>query len=256
MPDLSSAFNKRNLRLGLAGVLASVSLAGMAAPAHAQEAAPSATTATTSAAPDSAPDSRRDSRASGTTTTLDRNTCMETTVNNKRNNFLIFGNSRSSTTTTYNEECGRDRLAMTRNGSIAQLMSATNADGSPDITMRAMGLQLYRQSSDEARQQVDAMLLANGLDAEKVVLSITPTGSAAVCVRQPAPAATAGTPVRVSVSFRCTAPGATAAPAVPAAADGTATSTTGTTTPVIGTPDVTGTTVANAAAPAAPAPRP
>lgn len=215
MSDLSSSFNKRNLRLGLASVLLSV---GMAAPLHAQEAPSESAPATPTAAdttpvaattaaktPDSAP-------AAATATTLDTTTCMETTTTNNRRNFLVFGNSRSKSTTTYNEQCGENQKLMARSNSIAVLMSASNADGTPDITMRAMGLQLYRQSDEQARQHVDAMLLAHGMNVKDIILSLTPEGAAAVCVRQsaaPIAAATAGTPVRASISFRCTAPGAT-----------------------------------------------
>lgn len=220
MPALSTSFIK-TARHATLGLLAATALGTMATPAAAQEAPRDPAAAAAAGAPTTTTRTNED----GSTTTLNQITCVETYSRERRNGgFLgIIGNSRSSeSSSTSNEQCRKD----TRDAAVAfSLMTATNSDGTPDMPMRALGLEMYRNSSDGARQRIDTLLAAAGTDYERLVFSTTPTGAAAVCVRQPAttlptaPAgaaqpATAGTPVRVSVSFRCTQPGA-AQPAAP-----------------------------------------
>ncbi len=232
---LSQSFNPTAvIRRSLIATAAAVTLMG--GTAYAQEAAPAEPTPVTDTA--TRGDSNANRNGNGSTTVLNDQTCMETTQTSSRNGgFLgIIGVvKRNSTTSVYNEACGTNRIT---EAAAISMMTATTPDGTPDIPMRALGIQIYLEQSPENRARLDRALAAQNTTFGQVNFSIAGSTGAMQCVRQPAATPVAAGQVTTNVSFRCLPRATTTAPAAetPTATVGTV----GADTPAV----VTGTTTA------------
>jgi hypothetical protein len=188
-------------------------------------------------------DGNANRNANGSTTVLNDQTCMETTQTSSRNGgFLgIIGVvRRNSTTSVYNEACGTNRIT---EAAAISMMTATTPDGTPDIPMRALGIQIYLEQSPENRARLDRALAAQNTTFGQVNFSVSGSSGAVQCVRQPAATPVAAGNVTTNVSFRCLPRATTTAPAseTPAATVGTVAadtpaSVTGTTTAALAPP--------------------
>ncbi len=229
---LSQSFNPTAvIRRCLIASAAAVSLMGSAA--YAQE-----TSAPADPAPVTDTTTRGDTnggagaRDAGNTTTLNETTCMETTQTSSRNGgFLgIIGVvKRNSTTSVYNEACGNNRIT---EAAAISLMTATTAEGTPDIPMRALGVQIYLEQAPDRRARLDQILAEQGTSFGQVNFSISGSNGPVQCVRQPATVQPLPGVATTNVSFRCLP--RTVAPA--AASTGETPAVTGTTTAAVAAP--------------------
>lgn len=222
---LSQSFNPTAvIRRCLIASAAAVSLMG--GTAYAQEAsAPAEPTPVTETATRGDANTTTRTNEDGSTTTLNAASCMETTQTSSRNGgFLgIIGVvKRNSTTSVYNEACGNNRIT---EAAAISMMTAVTSDGTPDVPMRALGIQIYLEQSPDNRARLDRALAAQNTTFGQVNFSISGSSGAVQCVRQPATVQPLPGATTTNVSFRClprTAPAATA-PAADASATGTTT---------------------------------
>ena len=194
MPSLKKCFTPAAVRKTLFAATAGLALMGSST-AFAQEVDNTAPVAATTAAAGNgaAPGADNTQAAPPAVAT----TCVETTTTTRKSNgFLgLIGTSRQSTTTnTYNEECGRNRMAAM---AASNFLNATNADGTPDYAQRALGIEIYRQSSPEIKAIIDQTLAERGTNIGEMTFVVENHNSPVVCTRAtPAPGST-------SASFAC-----------------------------------------------------
>ena len=235
---LSQSFNPSAIiRRSLIATAAAVTL--MSGTAYAQEAQPTPTPAADTATRGDG--NNRDRNRGESTTVLNEQTCMETTQTSSRNGGLlgIIGVvRRNSTTSVYNEACGNNRIT---EAAAISMMTATLADGTPDIPMRALGVQIYLEQSPANRARLDQVLAEQGTTFGQVNFSISGSSGPVQCVRQPVVASPLPGATTTNVSFRCLP----RQPAATAETGGTIGNNVGADTPAV----VTGTNTAALAAP-------
>lgn len=213
MPSLKKCFTPAAVRKTLFAATAGLALMGSSA-AYAQEAdsTPPVAASTASTGTDAAPVADNTQAPPPVATT-----CVETTTTTRKSNgFLgLIGSSRQSTTTNvYNEECGRNRMAAM---AASNFLNATNADGSPDYAQRALGIEIYRQSSPEIKAIIDQTLAERGTNIGEMTFVVENHNSPVVCTRAtPAPGST-------SASFACVRRAPPAAPGATTGGDALAT---------------------------------